>query len=416
MMNGPVVVSQLGARMHYAVPRIFASRGRLAHFYTDICALQGWPRLLNRLPPTMLPTAVRRLAGRTPQGVPPERMTTFPGFGLRSAMHRLANQTGPQSTANAIWAGETFGKLVAESGFHGAGGVYAFSGEALELLAAARARGLWTVVEQMIAPRTLVDSLACEEDLLNPGWEASAAADIHAGAFAARERAEWAIADAVVCPSDFVARTAIEAGCAPQKVVVVPYGVDDRFGIGPHTRQPGPLRVLTVGAVGLRKGSPYVGAVARLLQGTAQFRMAGPIGILPEAQAALSASVELTGPIPRSEMRGQFEWADVFLLPSLCEGSATAVYEALAAGLPVICTENTGSVVRHGIDGHIVPIRDVSETAEILRGFAGDPALLSRMSENARERAADFTVARYGERLVAALDAMRTDEVRGEAA
>ncbi len=181
MMNGPVVVSQLGARMHYAVPRIFASRGRLAHFYTDICALQGWPRLLNRLPPTMLPTAVRRLAGRTPQGVPPERMTTFPGFGLRSAMRRLANQTGPQSTANAIWAGETFGKLVAESGFHGAGGVYAFSGEALELLAAARARGLWTVVEQMIAPRTLVDSLACEEDLLNPGWEASAAADIHAG-------------------------------------------------------------------------------------------------------------------------------------------------------------------------------------------------------------------------------------------
>lgn len=43
-MDGSVVVSQLGARMHYAVPRIFASRERLAHFYTDICALQGWPR------------------------------------------------------------------------------------------------------------------------------------------------------------------------------------------------------------------------------------------------------------------------------------------------------------------------------------------------------------------------------------
>jgi glycosyltransferase involved in cell wall biosynthesis len=93
----------------------------------------------------------------------------------------------------------------------------------------------------------------------------------------------------------------------------------------------------------------------------------------------------------------------VFLLPSLCEGSATAVYEALAAGLPVICTENTGSVVRHGVDGYIVPIRDVAETTDILKQLAGNPAMLARMSDSARERAADYTVARYGERLVAAL-------------
>lgn len=115
--------------------------------------------------------------------------------------------------------------------------------------------------------------------------------------------------------------------------------------------------MLTVGAVGLRKGSPYVGGVSRLLAGEVEFRMVGPLELLPEAQKKLAASVELTGPIPRSEMRKQFEWADVFLLPSLCEGSAISVYEALAAGLPVICTENTGSVVRNGIDGYIVPIR-----------------------------------------------------------
>lgn len=403
MMDGSVVVSQLGARMHYAVPRIFASREKLAHFYTDICALQGWPRLLNGLPPSMLPASVRRLVGRTPQGIPQERMTTFPTFGLHSAVRRLSNQTGPKSTANAIWAGETFGRLVATSGFHGASGVYAFSGEALELLTVAKRQGLWTAVEQMIAPRTIVDQLACEEEVLNPGWQIPVANDVHADVFAAREQAEWQIADAVVCPSDFVARHVIEAGCAPGKVVVVPYGVDDRFLLDPCPRLPGPLRVLTVGAVGLRKGSPYVGAVARELGDKAHFRMVGPIDAQPEAQAKLAATVELTGPIPRSEMRAQFEWADVFLLPSLCEGSATAVYEALAAGLPVICTDNTGSVVRHGIDGYIVPIRDVSETAEILRQFVGNPATLARMSDSARERASDFTVSRYGERLLQAL-------------
>ncbi|MEN5248715.1 glycosyltransferase family 4 protein [Brucella pseudintermedia] len=402
-MEGPVVVSQLGARMHYAVPRIFASREKLAHFYTDICALQGWPRLLNNLPPSMLPASVRRLVGRAPQGIPQDRMTTFPAFGLHSAMRRLSNQARPKSTANAIWAGETFGRLVARSGFHGASGVYAFSGEALELLTAAKRQGLWTAVEQVIAPRTIVDQLACEEEVLNPGWQLPVANDALADVFAARERAEWQIADAVICPSDFVARHVIGAGCTPEKVVVVPYGVDARFSPDARPRLPGPLRVLTVGAVGLRKGSPYVGAVARKLGDKAEFRMVGPIGVLPEARAKLAATLKLTGPIPRSEMRAQFEWADVFLLPSLCEGSATAVYEALAAGLPVICTDNTGSVVRHGIDGYIVPIRDVSETAEILRQLAGTPAALARMSDSARERARDFTVSRYGERLVAAL-------------
>ena len=409
-MEGSFVVSQLGARMHYAVPRIFANHQRLAHFYTDICALQGWPRLLNRLPSTVLPTAVRRLVGRAPQGIPQENMTTFPTFGLHSAMRRLANQTGPRSTANAIWAGETFGKLVAAKGFHGASGVYAFSGEALELLNAAKEQGLWTAVEQMIAPRGIVDQLACEEEILNPGWQVSATDDENAAAFAAREKAEWQIADAVICPSNFVAKHVIEAGCAPQKVVVVPYGVDDRFSISPRARQPGPLRILTVGAVGLRKGSPYVGEVARKLNGQVQFRMVGPVDIQPEAYEQLKKAVELTGPIPRSEMRSQFEWADVFYLPSLCEGSATACYEALAAGLPVICTENTGSVVRHGIDGYIVPIRDVDETVEILRRFSRNPMTLFRMSENARERASDFTVLRYGERLVKALSQLSMGE------
>ncbi len=139
-------------------------------------------------------------------------------FGLHSAVRRLSNQARPKSTANAIWAGETFGRLVAQSGFHGASGVYAFSGEALELLTAAKRQGLWTAVEQMIAPRTIVDQLACEEEVLNPGWQLPVANDVHADVFAAREQAEWQIADAVVCPSDFVARHVIEAGCMPEKL------------------------------------------------------------------------------------------------------------------------------------------------------------------------------------------------------
>ncbi len=69
----------------------------------------------------------------------------------------------------------------------------------------------------MIAPRGVVDQLACEEEVLNPGWQVSATDDVNAVAFAAREKAEWQIADAVICPSDFVAKHVIEAGCAVEK-------------------------------------------------------------------------------------------------------------------------------------------------------------------------------------------------------
>jgi glycosyltransferase involved in cell wall biosynthesis len=102
-------------------------------------------------------------------------------------------------------------------------------------------------------------------------------------------------------------------------------------------------------------------------------------------------------------MAEHYAWADVFLLPSICEGSATVCYEALAAGLPVITTENAGSVVRDHTEGFIVPIRDASAIVERLETLHRDRALVESMSRAALERSRDFTVKKYGERLLAAL-------------
>ncbi|MEJ0001123.1 MAG: glycosyltransferase [Verrucomicrobiota bacterium] len=87
---------------------------------------------------------------------------------------------------------------------------------------------------------------------------------------------------------------------------------------------------------------------ARRLGSRAQFRMVGAIQVFPEAERALRQHVELTGPVPRAQIAAQYAWADVLLLPSICEGSATVTYEAMAQGVPVVCTPQTGSVVRDG--------------------------------------------------------------------
>jgi len=65
---------------------------------------------------------------------------------------------------------------------------------------------------------------------------------------------------------------------------------------------------------------------------------------------------------------------------------------AAAAGVPVITTPNAGSVVRHGIDGFIVPIRDAEAIVAAIDTIRLNPSLLYNLSRNAALRAREFTV------------------------
>ena len=83
---------------------------------------------------------------------------------------------------------------------------------------------------------------------------------------------------------------------------------------------------------------------------------------------------------------------DVFVFPSLFEGLALVQGEAISQGLPVITTPNSGGtdILRDGVDGFIVPIRDPDAIASRLLELYQDRALLQQMSDSARERAAQL--------------------------
>jgi glycosyltransferase involved in cell wall biosynthesis len=396
-----VIVAQLGARMHYAVPRILHRAGLLECLYTDICALKGWPRWLRLLPPALRPAQIQRLINRIPKGIPTSQITAFTDFGLKYA-RRLAQAQGTDKRNEAfLWSGREFCRRVIAQGFGKAKAVYVFNSAGLEVLQEARRRGLKGIVEQTIAPRALEWGLLKEELARFPDWEPLAQDESMMDEYCARESAEWAAADLVVCGSEFVREGIVASGGAKDRCVVVPYGLDrPAFTSVKPRRREGPLRVLTVGTICLRKGVPYVMAAAQQLGARAEFRMAGAIQILPKAEKQVRQYIQVIGIIPRSKIALQYDWADVFLLPSLCEGSATATYEAMFQGLPVICTPQTGSIVRDGVDGFIVPTRDPNALAEKLARLADDPNLLAAMSENARRNSADFTLEKYGTRLI----------------
>jgi glycosyltransferase involved in cell wall biosynthesis len=396
------LVAQLGARMHYAVPRILADADLLEHLFTDICAIKGWPSLLPHLPARILPAAIRRLTGRIPHGVPVDRVTAFTQFGWVYAKRRARAKSSTEAAAVNLWANKRFCELIRNEGFGGASGLYTFNGTGLELMQAARSCGLRRVMEQTIAPKRLERTLLDEEHKRFPGWELESD-DTLSDEFISREEAEWDAADVILCGSEFVREGIVQMGGPPEHCRVVPYGVDAPFPQRTFTARSGPLRVLTVGKVGLRKGSPYVLEAAKALKKEAVFRMVGSIGVSRWAEAELRKNIELTGAVPRSEIYRYYAWADVFLLPSICEGSATVTYEALSAGLPVICTPNAGSLVSDGVDGFVVPIHDASAVIQALSHFIVQPARLRIFGAHAIARAWEFSIVGYSERLLRAL-------------
>jgi glycosyltransferase involved in cell wall biosynthesis len=125
----------------------------------------------------------------------------------------------------------------------------------------------------------------------------------------------------------------------------------------------------------------------------ALLRLAGTGPQLPEARARVRAlgleeACEFVAPYTEPAGRDAFmRTLDVFILPSLAEGTPNAVVEAMAAGLPVIASEVGGIPDLLTSDsGIIVPPGDGAALAAAMRRLASDPALRASMGRAARER------------------------------
>jgi glycosyltransferase involved in cell wall biosynthesis len=204
-------------------------------------------------------------------------------------------------------------------------------------------------------------------------------------------------ADHVLAPSAYVRSTLVANDVPAERISVVPFGVDtDEF--RPASCDLGrPFRVLYVGQLTLRKGLPYLLEAFRQLHlPRAELVLVG--GTLPLARGfARYADLFTHVPnVPRREVCRQFQSADILVHPSLHEGSALATYEALACGIPVVTTPNAGSVVDDGVDGYVVPIRDVEALKGRILGLYEDRELRRAMSAEARRKALRFTWAAYG--------------------
>ncbi len=409
-----VHVAMLGARMHYAVPLLLDKRGMLGRFYTDnYIGNKPWlEKCLRAIPARLKSRAINRWLGRTAE-IDASRVVSFETLGFRTWWRRKrAKDTGMLRT---LFAEENrhFNQCILRHGINGARVIFGFNGAALELFRFAKsAGGIATVLEQTIVPAEIQRQLLVEEVKRWPGWQPGLKLDADRDPLREREQSEWQLADIVIGGSQFVKDGLMKLGLDAKKCVVIPYGINLKQFDASHKKlkdKDGPLRVLFAGEVGLRKGAPYLlEALESLGPKAVEARLAGYIALAPQVLARYRHVARFLGPVPRTKMKELIDWADVFVLPSICEGSATVIYEALASGIPAIATPNTGSVIRDGIDGYIVPIRDSNAIAQTLHRYCTQPELLLSHHEAALAGRQRLGLERYGTDLAHTLECVLT--------
>lgn len=401
-----VAVAQIGARRHYAIPTILHRAGMLDRFFTDLTASAWWlTAIAAAAAPEQLPDGLNRLLARRIDQVPSSRITHFTRFAVSRIARRQRTSAPAELARQTLEANREFCRLVLRRGFGESNALYAFNGAALEMLERAGKSGMLRIVEQTSAPVATDEALLGEERNRWPGWERGGMSQSDWLPLANREEAEWQRADVILCGSQYVVDQMRLRNVPAERTIVVPYGIDAAGRAPkPRERHDRPLRLLAAGNISLRKGFQYlIDAANSLRSRKVVIRIVGESLVDEAAIRQLKQSLQVVGAVSRDEMHAQYNWADALVLPTLSEGSANVVYEALVHGLPVITTPHAGSVVRDGIEGWIVPIRSSEAIVDAVQKLDQDRGLLEQMSIAALARSKEFTWDQYAIRLVAAI-------------
>ncbi len=220
----------------------------------------------------------------------------------------------------------------------------------------------------------------------------------------ATELEEYEQADYISVPSIFVRDTFLNRGFERDKMLHNPYGTNSTL-FHKTTGGDDVFRVIFAGGICIRKGVHYLlRAFSELRLPNAELWLIGPVDedIKPFLKI-YSGSYRLVGRIPQRDLHRYYSQGSVFCILSIEEGLALVQAQAMACGMPVIATKNTGAedIIRDGQDGYIIPIRDVEACKERLVYLYEHRDICRAMGESATRRVAEgFSWDAYGDRMI----------------
>lgn len=216
----------------------------------------------------------------------------------------------------------------------------------------------------------------------------------------ARTENELKYSDCFLCGSSFVQRSLAVSGISADRCAVCYYGVDTTTfaytkGIKDLSE---PLVFIYVGYVGEHKGISYlIEAFSAIEPSMAKLVCVGRIGLDDQIVSSLPSNIELVGSVNHDEVADYLSNSDIMLFPSLGDGFSLSVMEGLSSGLPVVCTENTGSadLIVSGKNGFVIPIQDSDALRQKIEWFLENKDALPAMAEFAHKTVSKYSWSAY---------------------
>lgn len=407
-----VVTHPTGNRNVRAVISSFEEAGILAKFSTTL-AVNPDSSLLKLLPEKLRKEFIRRS-----YPVDFSRIHTRPLLELsRNILPKLgfkgavAHESGFASVDKVYGdldkaTGEYLGVLLQQQDVNA---VYAYEDGALETFTRAKALGLTCIYDLPIAYWETLRRLMFEEAERLPNWVPTLGGAINdSKEKLERKTRELELADVVVGPGKFVLDS-LPSWASDKKLIMSPFGSPESKGvlqIEENVNLERPLRVLFVGSLGQRKGLGDLFAAVKLLdpKKIELVVMGSLIAPLEFYKSELPNFTYEKGR-PNAQVLELMRSCDVFCLPSIVEGRALVMQEAMSQGLPLLITPNTGGedLVITGETGFLVPIRSPGAIAEKLNWYITHREETKKMGAMAKKHAAKYTWKGYGDKIVAEL-------------
>ena len=398
-MTRPAVMAFAGPRDRYQSALALEERGALAALVTEAY----FPAAVARTP--WLGRAFRRYASaRTHPSIPVERARcSFGAFacGLRARLDRRRDSRWHAAADSAL--SRKAGRVALAC----AAPLVAYSYYAAEAFRMLEGSGVPRILFQVHPDGRFLRELYLREIEKTPEAKASLMEETEMSPLFAHNDEAFAQADAAICASSFTKLSLAAAGAKPP-VHVVGYGVDlDLFSA--RTVQPPAARPLTVGFVGAlsqRKGARYLlAALAALPKGAARLILYTRAAVDRDLIRGFeSVDVEIRGGLSDAELAADLKRCDLVALPSIAEGFGLVILEAMACGVPVLCTTSTAGAdfIGHRRNGLLIEPGSAAAIEQELAWALGHRDELFQMGQAARREAEQHTWAEYRRKFFAA--------------
>ena len=210
-----------------------------------------------------------------------------------------------------------------------------------------------------------------------------------------KEIREYNLSDYIFVPSAFAKKTFIENGINEKKIIKVPYGtnLDEFYAEENISKQ---FTIISTGHISVRKGSLYLlEAFSELNLDDSKLLMVGNIekDLFPFLKPFfLNPNIIFQKHVNQKKLRSFYNNSNLFVTSSLEEGLAVVQIQAMACGLPLICTPNSGGeeLIEEGKNGFICPIRDKDYLKNKIIYFYNNREKLKIFGKNSNYKAKNY--------------------------